>query len=75
MCRHVINAQCSMFLGEKWYDCHECFAELEGRPFDVSTVTTSLVFACKKCRNQFKKDLRIFSDLDGACPHCGNAFV
>jgi hypothetical protein len=43
-----------------------------GRRFsDASDRQTSAVSG----RNQFKKDLRIFSDLDGVCPHCGNGFV
>ena len=35
-CRHVINAQCSIFMGSKadgrWFDCHECYEELTGKP-------------------------------------------
>ena len=35
-CRHVINAQCSIFMGSKadgrWFDCHECYEELTGEP-------------------------------------------
>jgi len=35
-CRHIINAQCSIFMGGKengkWFDCHECFEEMMGKP-------------------------------------------
>ena len=62
MCRHVINAQVSCLLDGKWYDCHECYTELEGRPFDPdASLGDEVTFACKVCRQQFKKDLQIFS--------------
>ena len=34
-CRHVINAQCSIFMGDKktgaWFDCPECYEEVMGK--------------------------------------------
>lgn len=71
MCRHIINAQVSIFWGEKWFDCHECYAEHEGHSPDLSTLPTRLPMACKSCRQLFHKDLQIFHEKDAHCPHCG----
>lgn len=71
MCRHIMNAQVSIFWGEKWYDCHECYAEHEGHSPDLSALPSRLPMACKSCRQLFHKDLRIFHENDAQCPHCG----
>ncbi|KAJ8608089.1 hypothetical protein CTAYLR_009633 [Chrysophaeum taylorii] len=75
MCRHIINAQVSIFWGDKWYDCHECYAEHEGRCPDLSQLPKKLSMACKKCRQLFHKDMQIFTERDESCPHCGNLYV
>lgn len=34
-----------------------------------------MVFACKKCKKCFRKDVQEFEDADEYCPHCDNHFV
>lgn len=34
-----------------------------------------MVFACKKCRKCFRKDVQEFEEADEYCPHCDNHFV
>ncbi|KAK3707654.1 hypothetical protein LTR37_012002 [Vermiconidia calcicola] len=34
-----------------------------------------MVFACKKCKKCFRKDMDEFEDCDEYCPHCDNHFV
>jgi Zn finger protein HypA/HybF involved in hydrogenase expression len=34
-----------------------------------------IVFACKKCKKVFRKDVRDFEESDEYCPHCDNHFV
>lgn len=34
-----------------------------------------MVFACKKCRKTFRKDMSIYEDSDEYCPHCDNHYV
>lgn len=34
-----------------------------------------MVFACKKCKKCFRKDVQEFDDSDEYCPHCDNHFV
>lgn len=34
-----------------------------------------MVFACKKCRKVFRKDMETFEEADEFCPHCDNHFV
>ena len=76
----MINAQCSIFFGDKatgaWFDCHECYEEIVGEKLDLAkAVKSPLSLVCKNCRKLFQKDLRIFGQDDCACPHCGNAYV
>ena len=78
-CRHVINAQCSIFMGDKktgaWFDCPECYEEVMGKRLDLAIIESPLTLVCKACRQLFQKDLRIFDEDDAVCPHCGNAYV
>ena len=78
-CRHVINAQCSIFMGDKktgaWFDCPECYEEVTGKRLDLAIIESPLTLVCKACRQLFQKDLRIFDEDDAVCPHCGNAYV
>ena len=37
-----------------WFDCAECHAESQDHEL---TKTTDIVFACKKCKKVFRKDL------------------
>ena len=37
--------------------------------------TTEMVFACKKCKKVFRKNIEEFEEADEYCPHCDNHFV
>ena len=34
-----------------------------------------MVFACKKCRKTFRKDMDAFEEADEYCPHCDNHYI
>lgn len=34
-----------------------------------------MVFACKKCKKVFRKDMSEYEDSDEYCPHCDNHYV
>ena len=34
-----------------------------------------MVFACKKCKKTFRKDMTVYDDSDEYCPHCDNHYV
>jgi DNA-directed RNA polymerase subunit RPC12/RpoP len=34
-----------------------------------------MVFACKKCKKTFRKDMSDYDDADEYCPHCDNHYV
>jgi hypothetical protein len=34
-----------------------------------------MIFACKKCRKVFRKDMEQFDESDEYCPHCDNHFL
>ncbi|KAL3900169.1 MAG: hypothetical protein SGCHY_001534 [Lobulomycetales sp.] len=34
-----------------------------------------MVFACKKCKKVFRKDMSNYEDSDEYCPHCDNHYV
>ncbi|KXS19383.1 hypothetical protein M427DRAFT_52823 [Gonapodya prolifera JEL478] len=34
-----------------------------------------MVFACKKCKKVFRKDMSNYDDSDEYCPHCDNHYV
>eukprot|EP00128_Syssomonas_multiformis_P016215 Colp12_sorted_trinity150504_noHs@34000 len=74
MCKHILNAQVSVraFCCKKWYDCPECHAEAETHQLRK---TTEMVFACKKCKKVFRKDMSNYEEADEFCPHCDNHYV
>lgn len=37
--------------------------------------TYEIIFACKKCKKVFKKDMREFEEQDEYCPHCDNHYA
>jgi len=37
--------------------------------------TTEMVFACKKCKKVFRKDMSHFEEADEFCPRCDNHFI
>uniref|UniRef100_A0A7S2RW92 Uncharacterized protein n=1 Tax=Rhizochromulina marina TaxID=1034831 RepID=A0A7S2RW92_9STRA len=76
MCRHVLNAQVSIkFPNGRWYECPECYYEIEGEYAALEDWGPIRTFACLKCRQAFTKDMRLFHQIDRACPHCSNVFV
>ena len=34
-----------------------------------------MIFACKKCKKCFRKDMLEFEESDEYCPHCDNHFL
>ena len=58
--------------GKKWFDCAECHHETESHTLKL---TLEMVFACKKCRKCFRKEVEQFEEADEYCPHCDNHFV
>ncbi|KAI7861523.1 CHY zinc finger-domain-containing protein [Spinellus fusiger] len=74
MCKHVLNAQVAIRAQccRKWYDCSECHAEGSDHPLRK---TDEMVFACKKCKKVFRKDMTDYEAEDEFCPHCDNQYV
>ncbi|KAJ2157194.1 hypothetical protein GGF46_004672 [Coemansia sp. RSA 552] len=74
MCKHVLNAQVSIRAPccKKWFDCPECHAEREDHDLRK---TSEMVFACKKCKKPFRKDVNDYEEEDEFCPHCDNHYV
>jgi hypothetical protein len=56
MCKHILNAQVSVRSAccKKWFDCPDCHAESEKHEL---VRATEMVFACKKCKKVFRKDM------------------
>ncbi|KAI8049570.1 hypothetical protein BDF22DRAFT_699388, partial [Syncephalis plumigaleata] len=71
MCKHILNAQVSIRSPccKRWFDCPQCHAESTDHELRK---TIEMVFACKKCRKVFRKDLRDYEEVDEYCPHCDN---
>ncbi|KAI8609895.1 hypothetical protein BC830DRAFT_1148338 [Chytriomyces sp. MP71] len=57
---------------KKWFDCPECHAEASDHNLRK---TAEMVFACKKCKKVFRKDLETFDEADEYCPNCDNHFI
>ncbi|KAL1921231.1 uncharacterized protein VTP21DRAFT_10947 [Calcarisporiella thermophila] len=74
MCKHILNAQVSIRAPccKRWFDCAECHAETSDHPLRK---TTEMVFACKKCKKAFRKDMSDYEEEDEYCPHCDNHYV
>ncbi|KAJ1975325.1 hypothetical protein H4R34_004380 [Dimargaris verticillata] len=74
MCKHVLNAQVSIRAQccKKWFDCAECHAEKSDHALRK---TNDMVFACKKCKKVFRKDITDYDESDEYCPHCDNHYV
>eukprot|EP00357_Protocruzia_adherens_P037512 CAMPEP_0114996564 /NCGR_PEP_ID=MMETSP0216-20121206/14392_1 /TAXON_ID=223996 /ORGANISM="Protocruzia adherens, Strain Boccale" /LENGTH=121 /DNA_ID=CAMNT_0002360805 /DNA_START=198 /DNA_END=563 /DNA_ORIENTATION=+ len=73
MCKHILNAQVAIRAQccKKWVDCAECHAEIADHEL---LKTPEMVFACKKCKKVFRKDLGEFEESDEYCPRCDNHF-
>ncbi|KAI9209774.1 uncharacterized protein BJ171DRAFT_484954 [Polychytrium aggregatum] len=74
MCKHVLNAQVSIRAPccRQWFDCPECHAEKADHELRKAM---EMVFACKKCRKVFRKDMADYDEADEYCPHCDNKYV
>ncbi|KAH6563311.1 hypothetical protein BASA61_009891 [Batrachochytrium salamandrivorans] len=72
--KHILNAQVSVRSPccKKWFDCPECHEETSDHELRK---TKEMIFACKKCRKTFRKDLSEFDDTDEYCPHCDNKYI
>mmetsp|Transcript_13521 Transcript_13521/g.16105 ORF Transcript_13521/g.16105 Transcript_13521/m.16105 type:complete len:111 (+) Transcript_13521:63-395(+) len=76
MCRHILNSQVSIkFPNGRWYECPECFLEVEGTLARLKDWGPIRTFACKSCHQVFIKDMTLFHPIDRQCPHCANKFV
>ncbi|KAG1140290.1 hypothetical protein G6F37_009781 [Rhizopus arrhizus] len=74
MCKHILNAQVSIRAPccKKWFDCAECHAAVSDHQLRK---TNEMVFACKKCKKAFRKDMTDYEEEDEFCPHCDNHYV
>ncbi|KAI5465636.1 hypothetical protein BGZ63DRAFT_400085 [Mariannaea sp. PMI_226] len=74
MCKHILNAQVAVRSPccKKWFDCVQCHTEQESHPLIESY---EMIFACKKCRKVFRKNVQEFEEADEYCPHCDNHFI
>ncbi|KAI9360882.1 CHY zinc finger-domain-containing protein [Pilaira anomala] len=74
MCKHILNAQVAIRAPccKKWFDCAECHAAVSDHPLRK---TDEMVFACKKCKKVFRKDMTDYEEEDEFCPHCDNQYV
>ncbi|KAL4068739.1 hypothetical protein V8B97DRAFT_2024667 [Scleroderma yunnanense] len=72
--KHILNAQVSIRATccKQWFDCAECHAETQDHQLKK---TTEMVFACKKCKKAFRKDMSNYEESDEYCPHCDNHYV
>lgn len=64
----TIRAPCC----REWFDCSECHGEVTNHELRK---TMEMVFACKKCRKVFRKDMEIFEEADEYCPYCDNHYI
>ncbi|ORZ06081.1 hypothetical protein BCR42DRAFT_361423 [Absidia repens] len=74
MCKHILNAQASIRAPccRRWFDCAECHQEVSDHPLRK---TDEMVFACKKCKKAFRKNVLDYEEEDEYCPHCDNHYV
>ena len=74
MCKHILNAQVSIRASccKKWFDCADCHKEVSDHPL---AKMAEMVFACKKCKKVFRKDMIDYEEQDEFCPHCDNKYV
>ncbi|KAG2197414.1 CHY zinc finger-domain-containing protein [Mucor mucedo] len=74
MCKHILNAQVAIRAPccKRWFDCAECHAAVTDHPLRK---TDEMVFACKKCKKAFRKDMTDYEEEDEFCPHCDNQYV
>jgi len=66
----AIRAPCC----RRWFDCPECHEEAFGEDHELEK-SMEFVFACKKCKKTFRKDVSEYEEADEYCPHCDNHYV
>jgi uncharacterized CHY-type Zn-finger protein len=71
-----MNAQVSIRAPccKRWFDCPECHEEVFGEDHELLK-SMEFVFACKKCKKTFRKDVSEYEEADEFCPHCDNHYV
>ena len=76
MCKHILNAQVAIRAPccKKWFDCPDCHEDMYGDDHELMK-TMEFVFACKKCKKVFRKNVEEFEEADEYCPHCDNHYV
>ncbi|KAJ1984034.1 hypothetical protein H4R33_004529 [Dimargaris cristalligena] len=74
MCKHILNVQVAIRAPccRKWFDCAECHTDTTDHPLRK---TDEMVFACKKCKKVFRKNMSDFDESDEYCPHCDNHYI
>ncbi|KAI8098909.1 uncharacterized protein BX664DRAFT_288701 [Halteromyces radiatus] len=74
MCKHILNAQVAIRAPccRRWFDCADCHAEVSDHNLRK---TDEMVFACKKCKKAFRKNMTDYEEEDEYCPHCDNHYV
>ncbi|KAI8335371.1 hypothetical protein BC941DRAFT_472021 [Chlamydoabsidia padenii] len=74
MCKHILNVQVAIRAPccRRWFDCAECHQEVSDHPLRK---TDEMVFACKKCKKAFRKNMTDYEEEDEYCPHCDNHYV
>ena len=75
MCKHILNAQVAIRAPccKKWYDCPECHEEKN--PDHELEKSNEMIFACKKCKKVFRKQIEEFEEADEHCPGCDNHYM
>lgn len=53
------------YIIKRWFDCAECHEEMESHKL---LKTIEMVFACKKCKKVFRKDVTDYDEADEYCP-------
>ena len=73
MCKHILNAQVAIRAPccKKWFDCALCHDEKMDHELARSI---EMVFACKKCKKVFRKNMEEFEEADEYCPGCDNHY-
>ena len=58
-----------------WFDCPECHIDKFGEEGHELEKSYEMIFACKKCKRTFRKQVDEFEEADEHCPHCDNHFM
>ena len=70
--QHTVKVSIRAPCCQRWFDCPDCHAEVSDHQIKRAL---EMVFACKKCKKVFRKDMRDYDETDEYCPHCDNHYV